>query len=122
MMSLQRARQIVTAICNRSFVTMGFQQDIDSLADVTLAEMLEAARMVENANAAARAASAMIGDGYTSHVVPADRLIAAVYAFENYEASRAPILAVPHWSGKLRVIAVATVEIPAGEPSEQGIA
>jgi hypothetical protein len=119
MMDLARARQIVIAICNRSFVTMGFQQDLESLDGISLAEMLEAARMVENANTAARAVSALTGEGHTSHVVPADRLIAAVYAFENYEPSRAPILALPHWSGKLRVIAVATLEVPANENAEQ---
>lgn len=108
-LTIERAREIVRAINARAFVTMGMADELASLEGVSLAQMLEAVRMISNANAARRAAAAINGGGFTIDVIPGDRLIAAVYAIQHYPASREPILSIPAAGRRLRCLAVVLV-------------
>lgn len=116
-LTIERAREIVRAINARAFVTMGMADELASLEGVSLTQMLEAVRMIGNANAARRAAAAVNGGGVTIDVTPDDRLIAAVYAIHHYPASREPILSIPA-AGRRRRRCLAVVlidEEPDGE-------
>lgn len=85
-MTTQRAHQIVKAICQRSFVSMGLHDGpVLSLEGVTLSDMLAAAAEVRAENEQGRERSARDGGGYSFSAVPDDRLIAVVYALENYD-------------------------------------
>jgi len=98
-MSYERASEIVQAINARSFVSMGFEQRMGSLEGVTLAQMVEARRIVIEHNEAAIAAAHAAGTGYSIEVIPADRLIAAVYTLHHYQPSNEPVLCLPiGWS------------------------
>lgn len=108
-LTIERAREIVRAINARAFVTMGMADELASLEGVSLAQMLEAVRMISNANAARRAAAAVNGGGVTIDVIPDDRLVAAVYAIHHYPASREPILSIPAAGHRLRCLAVVLV-------------
>jgi hypothetical protein len=108
-MEIARAREIVLAINARCFTTLGFDHALTPLDGVSLAEMLEAKRIVENVNAGNKAAAAFAGGRYTINVVPDDRLIAAVYCLDHYPCSRDPVLAVPHGTSRQKVVAVLTV-------------
>lgn len=81
-MTPERAREIVAAIADRSFMAMGISDKSPSLEGVSLVDMLEAATVVEQANREAKTVDGM----RTFHVVPDDRLIAAVYALEHYDS------------------------------------
>lgn len=94
-MTPERAQEIVTAINARCMVSMGIDQPLGSLQDVSLAEMLEAKSIVEAKNAAAQAHASENGGGYSISMVPADRLIAAVYVVGHYQPSRKPVLYLP---------------------------
>lgn len=87
-----RALQIVDAINARSFLCMGLRDDLDGLVplvDVPLADMIAAAATVEDENDRREAV-----DGRRMlHVVPSERLIAAVYVLENYRPSGQAIAA-----------------------------
>lgn len=102
-MTLDRALEITSAICARSWAT-----DIDgdypqpSLVGISLREMLEACEVVEASNVPPALPSGI----RVIHVVPDPRLVAAVYAFEHYEPSARAILAVPGQSGTIRMLAV----------------
>ena len=81
-MSLERARKIVGAICQRNFVSIGLHDGpVTPLAGVTLSDMLAAKAIVEDENDRA----VQHGGSYHLYVVPDDRLIAAIYALENYD-------------------------------------
>lgn len=89
-MTRERAHEIVGAINDRCFVTMGFKQliEIRSLEKITLAEMIEAKSVVEAEND-----SAQYVDGTKAiSMTPDDRLIAAAYCLEHYEMSKEAII------------------------------
>lgn len=109
MMHIARARDIVRAINARCFTTLGLEHDLPSLDGVSLAEMIEAKRVVENVNAANEAAAKFSGGRRTIHVVPDDRLIAAVYTLHHYHDSREPILSIPAGATRNKVVAVLTI-------------
>lgn len=113
MMTLERAIDIVTAVNGRAFVTMDLPGDLSPLVDVSLADMLRAKAMVEQANVDARLAAEQEGGGYVIRVVPDDRLIAAVYALDHYPNSREAVLAVPveGREGYVKALAVQVVEV-----------
>lgn len=90
-MSLARAREIVTAVCQRGFYTMGLCDVVQSLDGVSLPEMVEAAALVGAAN---RMADASPGPKVIQ-VVPDHRLIAAVYALEHFTPDDTPIVLLP---------------------------
>jgi hypothetical protein len=91
-MTPDRAKEIVKAINARAFFTMGIGDGaLPPLAGVSLAEMVEAAEVVRLANATTPA----VDGRRTIHVVPDDRLIAAVYCMEHYPCSNEPIVMVP---------------------------
>lgn len=108
-MEITRAREIVSAINARCFTTLGFDHALPPLDDVSLAEMIEAKRIVENTNDASKAAAKFSGGRYTTSVIPDDRLIAAVYCMDHYPCSRDPVLAVPHGATRQKVVAVLTI-------------
>lgn len=118
-MNLDRAREIVIAINDRAMVTMDLPAKLDPLSDLSLADMLEAKRLVKNANAAAQAAAAVNGGGYRISVIPDDRLIAAVYTLEHYYSQPTAILAVPSGiPGRLKALAVVLAPAP-GETADE---
>lgn len=104
-MDITRAQRIVSAISTAAFAAMGLNDDafpnLSDLIDVSLAEMLEAARAIEAENDAVQAHASINGGGYTITAVPVERLIAAVFVLVNYEHSRQPIAV-----GNRRVVAV----------------
>lgn len=106
MMTLERAREIVTAINDRCMATIGLPAKLASLEGVSLEEMIEAKRLVENANTVNQAAAKFSGGSYSISMVPDDRLIAAVYVLDHYPDSSEPILSVPGRRGHQRVVAV----------------
>jgi ferritin-like metal-binding protein YciE len=108
-MDLTRAQSIVSAINDRAFTTMDLPADMASLADVSLADMIEAKRLVQDANEAAVTAAKGTGERYTIRVVPDDRLIAAVYAIEHYPCSNTAVLALPQRAGRHKALAVLSV-------------
>lgn len=96
--TLERASEIVAAICYRSFHAM--DMGISALPErplegVTLAEMLEARALVEAQNNEATAAQRSIGGSITISIIPDDRLIAAAYALENYASTDSVVVAQP---------------------------
>lgn len=87
----QRSLAIVGAICNAGFAAMGYPQkdtDVD-LKTLSLQEMLDAVKIVADRGPVPNASG-----GHTIHVIPDDRLTAAVYALVNYEFSREAIAAI----------------------------
>jgi hypothetical protein len=90
-MTPDRAREIVNAINNRCLFKMGLTEKLPSLAGVSLAQMVEATQIVEAGNAARGA----VRGGHTIHMIPAERLIAAVYALENYPADGDAVVLMP---------------------------
>lgn len=92
-MTPERAQEIVTAINQRCFFTMGIgEAELSSLKGVTLSEMLHAKLLLERQNASAE----HVDGQKTIRVVPDDRLIAAAYCMEHYPVSDGEaILAVP---------------------------
>jgi hypothetical protein len=117
MMDLARARDIVIAINDRCMFTMDLPAKCETLAGVSLAEMIEAKRLVQNASAANKAAAAVTGEPYTLYCVPDDRLIAAVYTLEHYDVSRTAILAVPR-KGWIKALAIVEGTAPGTEPAD----
>ena len=91
-MTPERAEEIISEICWRSFTSMGLNENrpLASLSGVTLSEMLEARSIIEEQNRRQREKAGTV----TLTVIPDDRLIAEVYAFENYEPDRRPIIRV----------------------------
>lgn len=117
MMEIDRARDIVKAINARCFTTLGFDRELPSLDGVTLLQMLEAKTIVENVNRTNQVAAKFSGGRYTIHVIPDDRLIAAVYCMDHYPCSREPVLAVPSGERHQKVVAVLTIPNP--EPGDE---
>jgi hypothetical protein len=115
----ERAQEIVTAINNLAFFAMGMAEPEKTrpLGGVSLAEMIEATRMV-----AARNEAPAIDGKKTIHVVPAERLIAAAFVLSNYEGNDEAIVAHPlrgFLAGCNRVVVVADIEQKAGEEEEE---
>ncbi|MBB3937695.1 hypothetical protein [Aureimonas phyllosphaerae] len=109
-MTLDRALEIVKAINQRSFLPMGLiePKDVGSLAGVSLAEMLEAVACCQQETERRREHAREHGGSYGVIAVPADRLIAAAYALENYEPDGDAIVASPlgGWRGGIRVLGI----------------
>ena len=107
-MTPERAQEIVSAINDRAFFSMGMAEKIGSIDGVSLAEMIEAKAIVEAGNAAAP-----YEDGKrTIRVVPDDRLIAAAYALEHYRPSNEAIVVIPtrEWPYDRRALGVVGLE------------
>ena len=123
-MNLDRAKQIVGAITDRSLFKMGFLEGrpVGSLEGVSLAEMLDATAAVEAENERAAEEARQSGGSYSIMSVPAERLIAAVYAVEHYTASSDAIVAMPHPKRpELALVLVAgTCRMPSGEETDGG--
>src|SRR5690242_19762162 len=97
-MTPERANEIVIAINNRAFMSMGLAREAGALTGVTLAEMLEAKAIVKQGNAEREAEASRTGAGYSISSTPDDRLIAAVYTLEHFPPDNEPILCLP-WTG-----------------------
>lgn len=83
-LTLDRAKEICGAICQRAFHAEGLQDGpMTSLEGVSLGQMVEAAALVERDND--RPAREGAG-GKTIHIVPDQRLMAGVFALEHYDA------------------------------------
>lgn len=117
-MDIARARDIVRAVNARCYATVGIEIELPSLEGVSLAEMIEAKQVVQNLNAANEAAAKISGGSYSISMVPADRLIAAVYTLDHYHDSREPILSIPAGTARQRVVAVLTIN-NAGAPEDE---
>lgn len=106
-MTYERAREIVGAICNRSFLAMGLPQHPEGdLAGVSLIDMLTATALVEVHNRR---------QGPSLDVLPDPRLIAAAFALENYEPAARAIVASSKDMHFARVLAVMPQTIEADE-------
>lgn len=93
-----RALDIVSMVNDMAFCSMGLWEEgkpLRSIRDVSLAEMLEAKRIVEEKNALPLPPP---GGARTIHCVPDDRLIAAAYVISHYEPNGSPILMLPQQS------------------------
>jgi hypothetical protein len=85
-MTEDRAANIVRAINQRCFVTMGVGDGaLDSLEGVSLADMLAAVAKVRAANDDAEARQRAEGGSRSIFMLPDDRLTAAVYVMEHYQ-------------------------------------
>lgn len=118
-MENERALKIVRAINDRSFLCMGMvkPEDIDSLEGVSLSEMTDATRAVEAINEEAK----QKGGPHTIYIVPAERLIAAVYTLENYASDNCPIAMTPthEWPYSRRAVAVVGLELKEIETDDE---
>ena len=90
-MEIERAHEIVSAINDRCFFSIGLKESAASLEGVTLADMIAAKRLIEAKNAAAESVSG----SRTISMVPDDRLIAAAYCMEHYPMSGEAIITAP---------------------------
>tara|TARA_R110002012_G_C11673164_1_gene613289 strand:+ start:4059 stop:4430 length:372 start_codon:yes stop_codon:yes gene_type:complete len=110
-MTPERAIDICRRINARYFLALGLseQPQLPSLEGVTLAEMLEAAEQVRKINAL----SALRPGASTVYVVPADRVIAAVYTVANYDPDCGPIAIEPRQdaSGHWQMNAVSVIDV-----------
>lgn len=117
-MDSTRALKIVRAINDRGFLCMEMvkPEDIDSLEGVSLSDMIEATRAVEAINKEAD----QKGGPHTIYIVPADRLIAAVYTLENYASDNSAIAMAPttEWPYSRRAVAVVGLELKKIETSD----
>lgn len=83
---LARAAAICNAINLFAMEAMGIgKADVEPLRDLTLREMLDAVETVERYNARPK----MTGQSYSLHMVPAERLTAAVYTLMHFFDRRA---------------------------------
>lgn len=119
-MNLERAFEIVSIVNDMAFYSMGLWDEgkpVRGLANISLGEMLEAKRLVEEGNAAPAAEGSR-----TIHVVPDDRLIAAAYALFHYEPNGDAILIMPARSAFFETdhVAIACVRLnrQSGEEEE----
>lgn len=79
----ERHKEIVAAINSFAMAELGIgTANIAALKDVSLLEMIEASRALENDNKQAES----VNGSKSFWVVPDDRLIAAVYAWMHYAA------------------------------------
>lgn len=110
-MTLERALGICQSINARLFLAEGLTDEprLPTLENVSLGEMLAAARIVSERNAAEPSR-----DGHrTLIVVPCERLIAAVFVAVNYDARHTPIVVEPErgFGGAWKIKAVAVVDV-----------
>ncbi|MBX3494485.1 hypothetical protein [Chelatococcus sp.] len=110
-MPVPRALEIVGMICHRSFHASGLADVVGNLNGISLAEMIEAKRLVEAENR-----KPSIGGTRTIHVVPDDSLIAAAYALANYEPSHGAVVSEPDGDGLVKALAI--VRLTAAPPQE----
>lgn len=85
-LTLDRAIEITGAICERSFHTLGLWdvgKPMASLEGVSLGQMVEAVALVNRENE-----KPSDGNGKTIHVIPDQRLVAAVFTLEHYEGTQ----------------------------------
>lgn len=86
-MTIERANQLINAVCCLPFAEMGIEQDIEAgiaiLHGASLANLIEAKEVIRADNEAKNAA---LKDGESRVIVtlPDDRLIAATYAFVHH--------------------------------------
>lgn len=111
-MTPERAQEIVSAINDRAFFKMGLVEHVRSLAGVTLAEMLEAAGIVDAGNIAQRERQQREGGSITINVIPDDRLIAAAYALEHFHPNDEAVVVMPtsEWPYDRRALGVVGLE------------
>jgi hypothetical protein len=110
-MDAARAIEITRAVNARAYVSMGISTDCPSLDGISLAEMLEAKRIVEDGNRAAKAKATAEGGSCSISIIPDDRLIAAVYAIHHYQPDNGPILCLPQPTFDGSHIAIAVVAL-----------
>ncbi len=120
LMDLKRALWICKAINQRMFFAMGIGDGkVDPLRTVTLSEMLEARCRVELENMAALPGKDKMR---TLHVIPADRLIAAVYALEHFDPNNEAVVVMLTRDilGTVSRKALGIVELPGTADAPQG--
>jgi hypothetical protein len=122
MMDLARARRIVSAINDRCLAHVGLPRNLATLKNISLADMMEAKRVVENANEAAEAAARITGEQYRVSMVPDDRLLAAVYCIDHFPASDEPALQIPDGDNHLLCLAVIRLRTPVEADDESELA
>lgn len=105
MMELARAIEIVRAINDRAAFTLGMVEKVGSLEGASLAEMIEATRLVETEDAK----SVTQGYSRTFRIIPDDRLIAAAYCAEHYDVSIGTIIILPEQDGDRKALAVVSL-------------
>ncbi len=88
-LSIDRAREINTAMCQASFAAMGLIEPPSAapLMSCSLPDLLRAAEIVRAGNRAARGQAGR-GDAYVIQTVPDERLIAAIFALLHYPGLR----------------------------------
>lgn len=120
-MELEKAQDIVTAINARQFFTMGIVEaaEVPSLTNVSLRDMLDAVDVVEADNAQAASEARGTGTTYNLHVVPAARLIAAVFCIEHYQPNSNIVVSAPSDQVKSGIIGLGVVAV-AAMPSNNG--
>ncbi len=106
-LSLDRAIAICDAISDRVFFPMGLVATARPLEGVSLDEMLRAAALVRQANRDAKAVN-----GTTAyHVVPDDRLIAAAYVLQHYDAGDDQVAVPGAEEGTVKVLGIAVLPL-----------
>jgi len=117
-MTPERAQEIVTAINDRALLAMGIDRNMGSLEGVSLAEMLAATEIVAAGNKAREHVARQTGTSCSISIIPAERLIAAVYTLENYKPGNEAIAIIPtnEWPYDRRAIGVVGLE---PEPEDQ---
>ncbi len=100
-MTLERAHEIKGALVGISMVSMGLEEKCPDLSGYTLAEMVEAGKVIESAEK----------DGTPITVICDDRQVAAIYALVHHDAEpRIAPKAILVADGK----ALVCVEVPRG--------
>ena len=94
-MDLERAKEIVSAVNDRCFFKMELVEKVGSLKGVSLAEMLEAKRVVQDNNHDGEARQKVEGGSRSISMTPDDRLIAAAYVMEHYPVDTEAIVILP---------------------------
>ncbi len=113
-MALNRAKAICAAINDRCFFNIGITETVGSLKDLSLAEMLEAKRIVKNKNR-----SADLENGVRAiSLIPDDRLIAAAYTLEHFHADEEEsVISVP-LGANIKALAVIIIDRPETDSDE----
>lgn len=111
-MTIDEARAIVATINDVRFASMGLDRPFPRPLAFPLAKLVEARDMVE-----AWPGEPAEGGGRNIPVIPADRLIAAVFVLWNYAPDREAIVWAP--DGKqAKVVAVIRQDMPADDAED----
>lgn len=118
-MSLKRAKDICAAINWHAFNSEGleFDEPVIDLASISLGEMLNAAEILEEKNKLALLAQRTYGGSTKMSLIPAERLVAAVYVLNNFVSSDRAICSYP--ISRDAAIAVGVVRIGIDREEEE---